>query len=1441
MSGLQEPCWSRDHDQTFAACNTRTEQSRSTPAATSTSTLTDSGAMARLAKDRPSNSFDQLKDLNADQTGANDKANGLMLPPKKKKQLIPNKRSHEQLSNATPSDAGSSARKKRRRRRRSGRDGEGSVATRTTESSRSSPLIASRASEAALHPRLDELRKNTVKQQSTRHKEPELFGDYELSTPDVSELEEPTPTPKSKSAHNGLPPELSHPRFPTWVQPPIEVRPQIVSDVLPVNGPVSSSSNDNSVSRAKAARKKSAKAQPKSVGTIGKACPFRADASCDLRFKDIEAARLHAQSAHAALLICPVCSKKLSRKDKLQQHVETQHQDADATAGPEARRSGRRLPETQPTASERHSRPVLAPLSEMSDENSSDDQERFESVAALAPTTYVNSPVDDGGDIKVDDASSDPESTSDESKPATMARREGTETSMDEDESNSDLENKDRVAISVAKSLVNNAKLPLSDNGNRQLPFPTDKLRELVKDRSNGTKRKYNSSSATSSSKSSPSKKRARTEETVTTSEGGASLRSLPMRTASSHESPSTMDPDIGAEELVEESKDGLEDSEMRSESSSDDASTRASSADHDLPVEDGTPVSDEERNTAQNAVSEKSTGLPPLPKQQSSLDDYVVDAATLASSSHSGFKPIVINVPPVPENWLESDIDRAKALQTPSVERIPKKSRFKLKRDKAPADDRRCFRCWAKMGRCDNVRPRCAHCVRDKRNCQIYSMTREAYDEEKQRRVDVKAAKARGATMPGQSPQSQKSRKSEAKLDKSTLAEDEPDEEADDFRPRATTIARRGGRNAGGTDDSGDEGSTADDESDTPRTAKSGHSKSDYGFRELAKMGKTGRLDDKERRYLLAWRDSFCAENEISAYTFNEMMEASSKSRSQWPFAFITKNEFMDEYHNQLPGRNLRTMLRFREREFRNVERGGWSIDDEKELGRLIKQHGQKWVKIGEELGRTADEVSQRWRHIMNYGKGKTRGSWTDEELIQLEQEMETFAASKGTTVNDTSLKAIIPWHAISEKLGTGRTAQQCSMRWYGYGSSGKNSEVSSVRTPHSDRIPSSSIKMLKTPSKMEQRLSGQKKSSNTNERSKSKSTTSSRSSPSHVDASEADDEHEPVERQDEDVDMTDVVSEIEQPSQPVERNPEDEAMLDDGLEDTFETRSKLAERVSKAHRETKERAGKETTGSESDASVSANDIITVRQSTPLTSSDAKSTKSRRQAKSAHAMSSKSSKAKQKRTDRPTQSSTKSVESTQNTPIRSKNPLPQRAPASNEPSLTQAFVETQANSSQRTAGGRSVRSRVPDSIYERPSPNMSVRRRPQTSPPKHIDTESSDNDVQPVQNEHDIPKSPASFRSAQEHTQPVNGENKSEEATTTGDEDSDDDVLAERSSPAPRSSFWTAINSVVNKVLPGSQKAGVGSSQTPGRKSKGKSLANALDGVDDSDDSDEE
>jgi len=196
---------------------------------------------------------------------------------------------------------------------------------------------------------------------------------------------------------------------------------------------------------------------------------------------------------------------------------------------------------------------------------------------------------------------------------------------------------------------------------------------------------------------------------------------------------------------------------------------------------------------------------------------------------------------------------------------------------------------------------------------------------------------------------------------------------------------------------------------------------------------GRKGPFGADEVWKIEEWRDSFCAEFKIDRTVFNDMMAASCRKGrdTSWNWNFILKQDFLEQYNSLLPNRNRRSMLRYRERNFQNVETSKvWTKDDDDELENLVKELGTKWIEIGQRLTRTSDAVSQRWRNRVQHRHKMNGGDWRAQETELLKTAIVKLKTRLGVPLDESS-DYRIAWSQISNEMGNIRTAQQCSNHW--------------------------------------------------------------------------------------------------------------------------------------------------------------------------------------------------------------------------------------------------------------------------------------------------------------------------------------------------------------------------------------------------------------------------
>ncbi|KAL0916692.1 hypothetical protein M5K25_014221 [Dendrobium thyrsiflorum] len=116
----------------------------------------------------------------------------------------------------------------------------------------------------------------------------------------------------------------------------------------------------------------------------------------------------------------------------------------------------------------------------------------------------------------------------------------------------------------------------------------------------------------------------------------------------------------------------------------------------------------------------------------------------------------------------------------------------------------------------------------------------------------------------------------------------------------------------------------------------------------------------------------------------------------------------------------------------FERSEVRKWEPEELELIKRYHAEHGPKWKKLAEMLGKSRLHVKDTWRRIRL--PNLKRGAWSQDEyqslfdLVNMDLRMKSFEDKKN---NHWILKDNISWEAISNKMST-RGAQLCCMKWY-------------------------------------------------------------------------------------------------------------------------------------------------------------------------------------------------------------------------------------------------------------------------------------------------------------------------------------------------------------------------------------------------------------------------
>jgi hypothetical protein len=168
-----------------------------------------------------------------------------------------------------------------------------------------------------------------------------------------------------------------------------------------------------------------------------------------------------------------------------------------------------------------------------------------------------------------------------------------------------------------------------------------------------------------------------------------------------------------------------------------------------------------------------------------------------------------------------------------------------------------------------------------------------------------------------------------------------------------------------------------------------------------------------------------FCRQNEKSRDELIAMIQASSRDMSKVYVELATE---------VLPHRNRRAVQRYCRRHYNNFQRGRWTDEQDELLRAAYAETPNKWVKIGERVGRMPEDCRDRWRNHVSLDQRHT-DVWTQDEEHRLaaavSECLRAVQASMETTLSRDQEDDFIAWNVVVQKMNGSRNRLQCSMKW--------------------------------------------------------------------------------------------------------------------------------------------------------------------------------------------------------------------------------------------------------------------------------------------------------------------------------------------------------------------------------------------------------------------------
>lgn len=226
--------------------------------------------------------------------------------------------------------------------------------------------------------------------------------------------------------------------------------------------------------------------------------------------------------------------------------------------------------------------------------------------------------------------------------------------------------------------------------------------------------------------------------------------------------------------------------------------------------------------------------------------------------------------------------------------------------------------------------------------------------------------------------------------------------------------------------------------------TTPGGRAKGIRGSRTREKDNlKIGFYTPEEVRKIEAYKLNFCTVHGIASGKFDEMVQHSERGATgEFPVSsdVISKSDFWDEIYALVPDRDRRSVYRFMRRHFQASAQKAhdWSKEQEDELIELHAKHGPKWTYIGKLIGRSDDDVTQRWKNKLEHQGTMNQGAWSEDETrIFLDAVESTWNTMKPILADKAGKdmyeldERLIVWGNISKEMRHMRSRQQCADKW--------------------------------------------------------------------------------------------------------------------------------------------------------------------------------------------------------------------------------------------------------------------------------------------------------------------------------------------------------------------------------------------------------------------------
>ncbi|BGP22063.1 myb-like DNA-binding protein, REB1 [Rhodotorula toruloides] len=110
------------------------------------------------------------------------------------------------------------------------------------------------------------------------------------------------------------------------------------------------------------------------------------------------------------------------------------------------------------------------------------------------------------------------------------------------------------------------------------------------------------------------------------------------------------------------------------------------------------------------------------------------------------------------------------------------------------------------------------------------------------------------------------------------------------------------------------------------------------------------------------------------------------------------------------------------------------WTKDEDEALARAVKELGNSWVRIGQELGRSHDSCKDRWTKQLQNGAVRKAGTGADGVASATVKKQGKWSEDEEEELRKSYKKHGAQWTVISAAMGGTRSSMQCRTKWNDY-----------------------------------------------------------------------------------------------------------------------------------------------------------------------------------------------------------------------------------------------------------------------------------------------------------------------------------------------------------------------------------------------------------------------